>query len=152
MESSPRLFASDAAIRTIGQGLLARTLPRACWTHEAHLAACLWLVVERSGIDLDAELPGIIRRYNERVGGVNDNVQGYHDTITRVFLAGVRAHAGKTTDLPLAERVNALLLSAAGQRDWPLRFYSRERLFSTEARRAFVSPDLAPLPQRAERP
>ena len=33
-----------------------------------------------------------------------------------------------------------------GRRDWPLRFYSAERLFSVEARRQFVPPDLAPLP------
>jgi hypothetical protein len=30
-----------------------------------------------------------------------------------------------------------------GRRDWPLRFYSRERLFSVEARRGHVEPDLA---------
>ena len=33
-----------------------------------------------------------------------------------------------------------------GRRDWPLRFYSAERLFSVEARRKFVPPDLAALP------
>jgi hypothetical protein len=33
-----------------------------------------------------------------------------------------------------------------GQRDWPLRFYSRDLLFCPAARRAFVLPDLAPLP------
>lgn len=31
-------------------------------------------------------------------------------------------------------------------RDAPLRFYSRERLFSLAARASFVGPDLAPLP------
>jgi hypothetical protein len=36
-----RFFADDAAVRHVGEGLLARTLPRAEWTHEAHLAACL---------------------------------------------------------------------------------------------------------------
>ena len=40
MEHEPRLFADDAAIRRIGEGLLARTLTRPEWTHEAHLAAC----------------------------------------------------------------------------------------------------------------
>jgi hypothetical protein len=39
-----------------------------------------------------------------------------------------------------------LLLSPMGRRDWPLRFYSRVRLFSVEARRAFVEPDIAALP------
>jgi hypothetical protein len=33
-----------------------------------------------------------------------------------------------------------------GRRDWPHRFYSGERLFSVEARRHFVSPDVAALP------
>jgi hypothetical protein len=46
----------------------------------------------------------------------------------------------------LAELVNALLQSPIGRRDWPLRFYSSERLFSVEARREFVPPDLMPLP------
>jgi hypothetical protein len=36
-------------------------------------------------------------------------------------------------------------LSPMGRRDWPLRFYSRERLMSVEARRTFVPPDLAAL-------
>ena len=37
---------------------------------------------------------------------------------------------------------NALLTSEMAPRDWPLRFYSRERLFSLEARRGWVEPDL----------
>ena len=48
--------------------------------------------------------------------------------------------------LALVERVNALLTEPEGARDWPLRFYSRERLFSVEARRAVILPDLAALP------
>ena len=44
------------------------------------------------------------------------------------------------------EKVNGLLLAEEGRRDWPLRFYSAERLFSVEARRGYLEPDLAPLP------
>jgi hypothetical protein len=33
-----------------------------------------------------------------------------------------------------------------GKRDWPMRFYSRQLLFSVEARRRFVEPDLRALP------
>jgi hypothetical protein len=36
-----------------------------------------------------------------------------------------------------------------GRRDWPLRFYSPKRLFSVEARRDLVPPDVAPLPSLA---
>lgn len=145
-EYSPRLFERDSDIRTIGEELLACTLPRAAWTHEAHLGACLWLLSERPDIDVDAEIAGIISRFNESVGGVNDDTQGYHDSITRAYVAGVRWFLLETEATELAARVNAMLLSDVGRRDWPLRFYSRERLFSVEARRGFVEPDLAPLP------
>lgn len=143
----PRLFESDAAVERVGEGLLARDLPREEWTHEAHLAATMYLVLRHPDIDLDKELPGLIRRYNESVGGVNHDTQGYHDTITRVFLHGIRLFLSEADlDEPLHEFVNELLLSPMGRRDWPLRFYSRDRLFSVAARRAFAAPDVAALP------
>ena len=146
-EYRPRLFKSDAEIEHIGEGLLACTLPRAEWTHEAHLAATTYLLTRRPDIAIDKELPGIIRRYNESAGGVNDDTQGYHETITRVFLHGVRLFLAEADPgEPLHELINELLLSPMGRRDWPLRFYSAERLFSVEARRHFVPPDIAALP------
>lgn len=146
-ELSPRLFHSDAEIERIGEGLIARTLPRPDWTHEAHLAATAYLLLNRPDTDLDEELGRIIRRYNESVGGVNSDSEGYHETITRVFLRGVRLFLAEATRTePLHVLVNELLLSPMGKRDWPLRFYSPERLFSVEARRGFVRPDLASIP------
>ena len=145
-EHEPRLFADDEAVRWIGEGLIARTLERPDWTHEAHLAACLYIILERSDIVPERDLPGIIRRFNESVGGVNDHTQGYHETITLLYIRGVRRFLARTdAALPLVEKVNALLLAEEGRRSWPLRFYSRERLFSIEARLGWVEPDLAPL-------
>lgn len=145
-EYTPRLFERDDEIRAIGERLLSCTLPREAWTHEAHLGACLWLLSERPDIDVDARIGTIIRRFNESVGGVNDDTQGYHDGITRAYVAGVRLFLSETEETELAARVNALLLSDMGRREWPLRFYSRDLLFSVPARRGFVEPDLAPLP------
>jgi len=143
----PRLFTSEASVARVGEGLLARDLPREEWTHEAHLAATTYLLLRHPEIDLDAELPDLIRGYNESVGGVNSDTEGYHDTITRVFLHGIRLFLSEA-DLrePLHELVNGLLLSPMGRRDWPLRFYSRERLFSVDARKGFLRPDLSALP------
>ena len=146
-EYRPRFFTSDAEIAHIGEGLLAHTLPKAEWTHEAHLAATTWLLTRRPDVAIDQQLPDIIRRYNESVGGVNDDTQGYHETITCTALRGVRlflCEAGGSE--PLHELVNELLLSPMGRRDWPLRFYSPQLLFSVNARRTFVPPDLAALP------
>jgi hypothetical protein len=126
-----RLFADDAAVRRIAAGLLDRTLPRAEWTHEAHLAACACLLLE---------YPHFVA-----VGGVNDATQGYHETITQFYVAVVSAYLADDLSGSLAERVNRLLTSERGARDYPLRFWSRDRLFSTEARLGRVAPDLRAL-------
>jgi hypothetical protein len=146
-EFRPRFFSTDAEIEHLGEGLLACALPKAEWTHEAHLAATTYLLLKHPEIDLDTELPGIIRRFNESVGGVNDDTKGYHDTITRVFLHGIRLFLSEGgLDEPLHELVNELLSSPMGRRDWPLRFYTRDHLLSVAARRSFVPPDVAALP------
>ena len=146
-EYCPRFFESDAAVRHIGEGLLACSLTRPEWTHEAHLAACLWLVRERPDICTENALPDIIRRFNEAVGGVNDDHNGYHETITQAFIIGVRLHlAERPGNEPLHASVNALFASPMGKRDWPFRFYSRERLFSVAARRGYLTPDIKAFP------
>ncbi len=146
-EHEPRLFESDAAVRHIGEGLVNCALDKPEWTHEAHLAACLWLIVERPDIVPERDLAALIRRFNESVGGVNDETQGYHETITQCFVRGVRLYLERTDKaLPLVEKVNGLLLEEEGRREWPLRFFSPERLFSVEARMGHLEPDLAPLP------
>jgi hypothetical protein len=139
-----RFFADDAAVRHVGEGLLARTLPKAEWTHEAHLAACLWLLAERPDIHVARDLPAIISGYNEAVGGVNDATQGYHHTITLTYVAAVRDLLTRIAPaLSLAGKVNTLLAAPQGRRDWPLTLYSRDRLFSVDARLNYLPPDLA---------
>jgi hypothetical protein len=78
---------------------------------------------------------------------VNSDTEGYHETITQASIRGVRSFLARTApDLSLTEKVNALLQAAEGRRDWPLRFYSPELLFSVKARRGCVEPDLVPMP------
>ena len=138
----PRLFSTADEIRAVGEAMLGCTLPKAGWTHEAHLSTCLWLLMERPDIDVDRDIGDLIRRYNVSAGGVNDDHQGYHETITRAFVAGARGYLARTGEGDLLIAVNSLLSAPEGRRDWPLRTYSRVRLFSVEARRSFVEPDL----------
>ena len=144
-EFSIRPFASAEAIRHVGEGLLARTLPKAEWTHEAHLAACTWLLIERPEVHPETELPDIIRSYNVAVGGVNDDTQGYHETLTQLYIRGVRRHLAAHGSDDLLGSANALLASPMALRSWPLTHYSPELLFSVPARRGWVEPDLLPI-------
>lgn len=117
--------------------VLDRTLPKPEWTHEAHVAACVAAVREHGHDDALVLLRDGIRRYNEATGVENTPTSGYHETITRYYVHVVAAIA----DQPFAE---VLAHDTAG-REGPLRHWSREVLFSSEARADWVEPDLAPL-------
>lgn len=142
-EYQPRLFDCADAIVRVGTGLIDCTLPKEDWTHEAHLGACVWIVRDCPQFHAERDIPIFIARYNQSLGGVNDDTQGYHETITQLFISAVRDHlASRPEGDSLLVAVNSLLQSERGARDWPLRTYSQERLFSVEARRRFVAPDL----------
>ncbi|MBI1392296.1 MAG: hypothetical protein GC152_06085 [Alphaproteobacteria bacterium] len=139
-------FQSDDDLKRIADGIRDRTLPKAEWTHAAHFAAAVWLLSE-PGCDPFAEMPGIIRAYNEATGVVNSDTDGYHETITRASLSAAKAWIDVLPDdMPLHERLNRLLVSDLGRSDWLFAYWSRELLFSPRARREWVAPDLAQPP------
>lgn len=137
---------SDAEIARIGEGLLDRSLPKAHWTHAAHCIACLYLLRQRPDIDVSLELPRIIWRYNKATGTPNSDDDGYHETITRFYIALIRAYLGRVeAGRALSEIVADFLASPLARRNLPLDYWSKTRLMSLEARRVWVAPDLAPL-------
>ena len=92
-------------------------------------------------------MPGMIRAYNESVGGVNSDTSGYHETITQASLRAARAVLeANPADVPLWQIANALMRSNLGNPNWLLEYWSRDRLMSVDARRAWLEPDLKPLP------
>lgn len=139
-------FTSDDEIATIGHGLLDRTLPKAVWTHAAHFAATLWLLRCRPDVEISREMPGIIRGYNEATGGANTDTSGYHETITQASIRAARAFLVEAPPRPLFVICNALMQSRLGSPEWLLEYWTRPRLFSVEARRAWLEPDIKRLP------
>jgi hypothetical protein len=140
-------FTSDEEIAVIGRGLLDRTLPKTAWTHAAHFAATLWLLRCQPEIELSRTMPNYIRAYNVATGGANTETSGYHETITQ---ASIRAARAFLSDAPLQQHLymtcNALMRSRLGQPDWLLEYWTHPRLFSVEARRAWLEPDIRRLP------
>jgi hypothetical protein len=120
------------------------TLPESAWRHAAHLRVA-FLHVARWPLD-EAHIRmrvGIIR-LNAAHGLVETAERGYHETLTRAWLACVAAlRAGDAGDSRSFCASHPELL----EKSFLLRFYSRERLFSVEARAVFVSPDVADLPR-----
>ena len=140
-------FSTDAEVIAIGEGVVDLTLPKPRWTHAAHFAAAVWLIREQPDIVPERDMPALIRAYNTATGVANTDSEGYHETITQASLRATRAFVGSLPEgTPLFEACNLLMATDLGKRDWLLAYWSRERLFSAEARRAWVEPDLAPLP------
>jgi hypothetical protein len=132
-------------IERIAHGVLDRSLPKAEWTHAAHFAVTLWLLRHRPDIDLEARMPSFIRAYNKATGGLNTETSGYHETITLASIAAARAFLGHHAPAqPLHEILDLLMSSPLGRSDWPLAHWSKELLFSIEARRRWIDPDLRP--------
>jgi hypothetical protein len=120
----------------------ARRLPREHWTHQAHLVAGFWYA-QRLGMPgaLD-EIRVRIRAHNESVGTPNSDDDGYHETITRLYMLAISDHVERHRQVPFTESLQALLSSPVAGRHWPFGYYSRERLLSVAARRAWLAPDL----------
>lgn len=139
-------FRSDNEVEEIVRGLEDLSLPKLKWTHHAHFAAALWLLARRPEGENLRVMPGMIRAYNVATGGENTDSNGYHETITQASLRAARAFLTARSQKPLFEVCNELMESPLGRKDWMLTYWSRERLFSVEARREWMEPDILALP------
>jgi hypothetical protein len=138
-------FTSDSEIDRIGRGLSDRSLPKAEWTHAAHFAAAFWLL-RRPGAHALRDMPDLIRAYNEATGVANTDSSGYHETITIASLRAAHAWLVARPHAPLHTTLNEFLGSEYGRSDWLLAYWTKPLLFSVAARRAWVEPDVKPLP------
>ena len=129
----------------IARALIDRTLPKGEWTHEAHLRAGLWHVIEHGpfvALDLLRER---ISCYNDRIGTANTDTTGYHETITRFYVVVIDrflSSVDRSSDLDV---LAGQLIAQYGDRRLMLHHYSEKRLCSTVARRAWIEPDLRPI-------
>jgi hypothetical protein len=140
-----RPFESPDEVVELIREFEACTLPRARWNHRAHLTVALWYATHLDTDDaLDAVRRGILR-LNEACGVVSTPTSGYHETITRFYMRVVRHFVEAEPEADWAVRANRLI-ARFGEKELPLRHYSRGRLMSPAARAQWVEPDLVPLP------
>jgi len=132
---------NDTDIERIVHGVIARTLPKAEWTHAAHFSAALWIITQH-GDDGARVMTGLIRAYNEATGTPNTDTSGYHETITLASLRAARSVLQAHEGAALSRVLEALMASDFGKSGWPLVYWRKETLFSAEARRTWVEPDL----------
>ena len=135
---------SHAAVASFIERFERGEVTKAEWTHQAHLVAGYWYVTRLGPEQAIEEMRARIRFHNESVGTANTDSSGYHESITRLYVHGIAAFRAQQPAAKFEDGLNALLASPMNSSSWPLQFYSRERLFSIEARRGWLEPDLQP--------
>ncbi|SKA41028.1 hypothetical protein SAMN04488128_105320 [Chitinophaga eiseniae] len=121
------------------------TLPKAAWTHEAHLIVAVVYNL-RYGKAMALEMARLcITRYNEAVGTPNTDESGYHETITCFWIWMADAFLQAQESTSMEKYCSTFIRSRYTNKNFPLQFYSHALLFSVAARKRFVAPDLAPL-------
>jgi hypothetical protein len=138
-------------IETLIRGFESGTLPRAQWTHSAHIAVAGWYLVCYPEAEATRRIREGIQNYNRAVGIITTNEGGYHETITLFWIRMVRDYLSKVVmECPVVYLIGDLV-DHFSDKNLPFEYYNRDRLMSWEARAAWLEPDLKPIPCRKGR-
>jgi hypothetical protein len=136
----PPFLDSPAAFHEFLATWEAGALPKAAWTHAAHVAVGAAYSV-RYGPGAVDELRRGIKRHNEAVGTTSTGAVGYHETLT-CFWAGVLSRVVSGLVDPWLAACHAVKL-LGDDRNLHRQYYSFDVVKHPDARVTFVPPDLA---------
>ena len=138
---SMKRFQNESQIHELLDLFETATISRDRWKHAEHLTVALCYASE---MDVDAAVErmrlGIFKLLD--AFGVDLTMEmPYHETLTVFWMRAVAEFNASNSRTSLLDKANDLV--ATYDKDYPLRFYSREYLFSDEARAKFIEGDLA---------
>ncbi len=116
------------------------TIARDAWKHAEHLTVALhYLCLHDMETATERMRSGIFKLLG--AFGVDlTKEMPYHETLTIFWIRTVSAFNASKNGISLLDKANELV--AIYDKDYPLRFFSREYLFSDEARGRWADPDI----------
>jgi hypothetical protein len=137
-------YKSDKEILDLVEKFESATIGRDEWRHAEHLTVALYYL---SHCDFDTATSkmrdGI---FNLLTNGFSVDLakeMPYHETLTVFWMRTLEDYLKNKNGSSIASKANDVV--ERYDKNYPLRFYSREFLFSDEARAEFVAPDLKTL-------
>lgn len=117
------------------------TIARDAWKHAEHLTVALHYLSRHDFDTATAKMrDGIFNLLTKGFEVDLTKEMPYHETLTIFWMRTVADFNGSKNGASLLDKANELV--ASYDKDYPLRFYSREYLFSDEARAKYVEGDL----------
>ena len=117
------------------------TIPHDDWKHAEHLVVALYYLTTH---DLDTAYQkmksGIMNLLVRGFGVDLTKEMPYHETITLFWMRTVADYNAARNGTSLLEKANEIAYK--WDKDYPLKFYTRELLFSDRARAEFVDADI----------
>jgi hypothetical protein len=133
-------YKTENEIYALVKSFEAGTISRDDWKHAEHLVVALYYL---SRHDYDAAYAKIKSGIFNLLKAFEVDLtkeMPYHETMTVFWMRTVSKFANSKNGASLLEKTNELV--GKFDKDYPLKFYSRELLFSDEARKKFVDGDL----------
>ena len=133
-------YSCEDEILSVVSGFENGTIARENWGHAEHLTVAL---IYLSNNDYETAIlkmrKGIFNLLKAFEVDLSEEMP-YHETLTVFWMRTVSDFMNSKNDGLIVEKANNLIENF--DKNYPLKFYSRELLFSNKARDRFVEPDL----------
>ena len=135
-------YATEEEIADVIRTFEDATISRDAWKHAEHLTVALhYLTLHDIETATEKMRTGIFKLLDAFEVDLTKEMP-YHETLTVFWMRTVADFNALKNGASVLEKANELV--AEYDKDYPMRFYSREFLFSEEARAKFVEGDLQP--------
>ena len=140
LEKFMKIYKTENEIGALVEAFESGTISEKDWRHAEHLVVALFYLsrhdFETALTKMRAGIFNLLRAFMVDLS----KEMPYHETLTVFWMRTVDDFRQSKNGSPLVEICNEL--TGKFDKDYPLKFYSRDYLFSEQARAAFVEGDL----------
>lgn len=133
-------YKTDSEIFAVVRSFEDATIARTDWRHTEHLTVALYYAshheFETALGKMRSGILSLLRSFDVDLA----KEMPYHETLTVFWMRTVAEFNASKNGTSFVDKANELV--ANFDKDYPMKFYSREYLFSDEARAAFVEGDI----------
>ncbi len=135
------VYKSEDEILSIIRVFESGTIARSDWRHNEHLTVAFYYAFHHDFETALAKMRGGIFNLLDAFGVDLSKEMPYHETLTVFWMRTIFDFLESQRDKSFVETANKIL-EVCGDKDLPLKYYTRDFLFSDEARKNFVEGDL----------